>query len=256
MRLIPPRLPRRLSHGEEATLVEHLEELRQRLFVCIAAVAIGFVVGYILHGHLIHWLTLDLPAKHRQLTTLSIGEPFMTSVWVSLWFGFLLALPVVLWQAWSFFIPAFESTNARLLKAFVVFASLLLCAGVAFGYFVALPAASKFLTNYDSSVYAQQIQAKPFLTFATHVLLAMALVFELPIFVIGLTRLGVLTTAKLRRNRRIGYFIVVCIGVALPGVDPVTTTIETIPLIVLYEVSIWVCALLDRRSAKNRPLET
>jgi len=83
-----PKLPRRLEHGEEATLVEHLEELRQRLFVCLGALAVGFVIGYILHAHLIHWLTLALPKGHRQLTTLSIGEPFMTSLWVSLWFGF------------------------------------------------------------------------------------------------------------------------------------------------------------------------
>ncbi len=77
----------------------------------------------------------------------------------------------------------------------------------------------------------------------------MALVFELPIFVIGLTRLGILTTDKLRKNRRIGYFIVACIGVALPGVDPVTTIFETLPLAVLYEVSIWLSVFLDRRSA-------
>jgi sec-independent protein translocase protein TatC len=240
-------MPRRLAHGDEATLIEHLEEFRQRLFVCLGALAVGFVVGYVVHAHLVHWLTLDLPANHRRLTTLSIGEPFMTSIWVSLWFGFLLAVPVILWQAWSFFIPAVDKSHARLLKAFVFFATVLLVAGVAFGYFVALPAASKFLTNYDHSIYREQIQAKPFLTFATHVLLAMALVFELPIFVIGLTRTGILSTSKLRKNRRIGYFVVVCIGVALPGVDPVTTTIETIPLLVLYELSIWISALLDRR---------
>jgi sec-independent protein translocase protein TatC len=247
-----PKLPRRLEHGEEATLVEHLEELRQRLFVCLGALAVGFVVGYILHRHLVHWLTLDLPANHRRLTTLSIGEPFMTSMWVSLWFGLLVALPVILFQAWSFFIPAVDKTHTRILRAFVFFATALLACGVAFGYFVALPAASKFLTNYDSSIYQQQIQAKPFLTFATHVLIAMAIVFELPIFVIGLTRTGILTTKKLRKNRRIGYFAVVCIGVALPGVDPVTTVIETIPLLLLFELSIWISALLDKRA---KPVE-
>jgi sec-independent protein translocase protein TatC len=246
------RLPRSLGHGEEATLVEHLEELRQRLFVCLAALAIGFVVGYIVHAHLVHWLTLDLPANHRRLTTLSIGEPFMTSIWVSLWFGLLLAVPVILWQAWSFFIPAVAKTHAQILRAFFCIATLLLACGVAFGYFIALPAASKFLTNYDHSIYHEQIQAKPFLTFATHVLIAMALVFELPVFVVGLTRTGILTTDKLRKNRRIGYFVVLCVGVALPGVDPVTTTIETIPLLFLYEMSIQVSRLLDRKAAKAR----
>src|SRR6266566_7694361 len=100
------RLPRRLDHDEEATLVEHLEELRQRLFVCLGALGAGAVVGFILHRHLIHWLLLDLPSGKRHLLTLGIGEPFMTSLWVSIYFGFLLALPVILWQAWSFFIPA------------------------------------------------------------------------------------------------------------------------------------------------------
>ena len=159
---------------------------------------------------------------------------------------------MILWQAWSFFIPAVAKTHARILRAFVFVSTLLLGCGVAFGYFIALPAASKFLTNYDSSIYHEQIQAKPFLTFATHVLIAMALVFELPVFVVGLTRTGILTTDKLRKNRRIGYFVVLCIGVALPGVDPVTTTIETIPLLFLYEASIQVSRLLDRRAVKAR----
>ena len=109
---------------------------------------------------------------------------------------------------------------------------------------------SSILTNFDSSLYNVQIQARPYITFATKVLLAMAIVFELPLFVIGLTRMGIITTAKLRRNRRIGYFIVACIGVALPGVDPVTTFFETLPLVVLYELSIWLSVLLDRRSAR------
>jgi sec-independent protein translocase protein TatC len=244
-----PGLPRRLDHGEEATLVEHLEELRQRLIVCIGALAIGFVAGYILHRHLIHWLELELPTNHRQLLTLGIGEPFITSIWISVYFGFLLAVPVFLWQAWAFFIPAFDRSHANMLRAFVLFASFLLVAGVAFGYFVALPAAAHFLVNYDSSIFNPQIQARPFITFCTHVLLAMAIVFELPIFVVGLTRMGVLTTEKLRKNRRIGYFVVVCIAVALPGVDPVTTSIEAAPLLVLYELSIWLSVLLDRRAA-------
>jgi sec-independent protein translocase protein TatC len=80
----------------------------------------------------------------------------------------------------------------------------------------------------------------------------MALVFELPLFVVGLTRLGILSTRALRKNRRIGYFIVACIGVALPGVDPVTTFFETIPLAILYEGSIWLSVLLDRRSARSQ----
>src|SRR5262249_28178076 len=116
----------------------------------------------------------------------------------------------------------------------------------------ALPAAARFLTHFDSSIYNVQVQARPFISFATMVLLAMAIVFELPLFVVGLTRLGVVTTRQLRRNRRIGYFVVAGVGVALPGIDPVTTFFETVPLALLYEGSIWLSVLLDRRASKAR----
>jgi sec-independent protein translocase protein TatC len=253
-----PRLPRRLDHGEEASLVEHLDELRSRLFVCLGALAVGVVVGFVLHTRLIHWLELTLPRKYRKLYTLSPGESFMTSLWVSIYFGFIIAMPVILWQVWSFFIPAIDKSHAVLMRWFVVLAGVLAACGTVFGYFVALPAAEHFLTNYNSDQLHYLPQAKPFLTFCTHVLLAMALVFELPLFVVGLTRMGILTTKKLRKNRRIGYFIVACVGVALPGVDPVTTTIETVPLAILFELSIWLSLMLDRRSArmKTAALET
>lgn len=243
-------LPRRLGHGEEATLVEHLEELRQRLFVCIGAVAVGWIAAFVVHRRVVRLLTDQLPHEHRKLLTLGIGEPFMTSLWLSLYLGAAIALPVILWQAWAFFIPAFEQSHERMMRAFVFLATGLMVSGMVFGYYVALPAAAKFLTHFDSSIYNVQVQARPYISFATMILVAMAIVFELPLFVVGLTRLGILTTRQLRKNRRIGYFIVACVGVALPGVDPVTTFFETIPLAILYEGSIWLSVLLDRRAAR------
>src|SRR5512140_2517190 len=135
------RLPRRLAPGEEATLVEHLEELRQRLFVCIGVVIGGFIVAYIFHRRLIDLLTHALPENRRHLTTLTIGEPFMTSMWLSLYAGFLIALPVIIWQAWAFFLPAFDRQHERMLRLFVLIATLLLVLGLLFGYYLALPAA-------------------------------------------------------------------------------------------------------------------
>jgi sec-independent protein translocase protein TatC len=244
------RLPRRLGHGEEATLVEHLEELRQRLFVCLGTLVVGFVVAYVFHRRLIHLLAHALPPDHRHLVTFTIGEPFMTSMWLSLYAGFIFTIPVVLWQAWAFFIPAVDPEHAQMLRVFTLLATVLLVCGMLFGYFLALPAAAHFLAHYDSSQYTIYIRARDYISFAAKVLLAMAIVFELPIFVVGLTRTGILTTQRLRRNRRIGYFVVACIAVALPGVDPVTTTLEGIPLVILYELSIWLSVLLDRRSAR------
>jgi sec-independent protein translocase protein TatC len=245
------RLPRRLGHGEEATLVEHLEELRQRLFVCIGTVILGFIVAYIFHRRLITLLTHALPPDHRHLTTLTIGEPFMTSMWLSLYAGFVIALPVIIWQAWSFFLPAFDAGHERILRIFVGIAVGLLAVGLLFGYYLALPAAAHFLTNYDNSQYTVLIRARDYIGFAAKVLVAMAIVFELPLFVVGLTRIGILSTRQLRRTRRVGYFVVCCVAVALPGVDPVTTTLEAIPLLVLYEGSIWASVLLERHAARS-----
>ena len=245
------RPPRRLGHGEEATLVEHLEELRQRLFVCLGALLVGFVVAYVFHRHLIHWLELALPKGHRQLTTLTIGEPFMTSLWLSVYAGFILALPIIIWQAWAFFLPAFDAGHERVLRLFVLIATLMLVIGISFGYWIALPRASHFLANYDSHQYHNLIRARDYVGFAAKVLVAMAIVFELPLFVVGLTRIGIIETRTLRRSRRVGYFVVCCVGVLLPGVDPVTTTIETIPLLVLYEASIWASVLLERRAERR-----
>jgi sec-independent protein translocase protein TatC len=247
-----PRLPRRLDHGEEASLVEHLDELRQRLFFMLGAVAVGMVVCFVLLRRIIHYLDITLPVKHRHLTTLTVGEPFMTSVWVALYGGFLLALPIILWQIWSFFLPAFDKAHAGLLRWFVLLASVLMVVGLVFGYFVTLPAAEHFLTNYDNQIYNVQIQARPFISFATQVMVAMGIVFELPLFVVGLTRMGIIKTDYLRKNRRLCYFVVACIGVALPGVDPITTTVETLPLALLFEGSIWLSVLLDRRSQRMR----
>jgi sec-independent protein translocase protein TatC len=245
------RLPRRLEHGEEATLVEHLEELRQRIFVCLGSLIVGFTVAFIFHRRLIHVLAHALPADRRHLVTFTIGEPFMTSMWISLYAGFIVSIPIILWQAWSFFMPAVDPEHERMLRAFVLLATALLVAGLLFGYYLALPAAAHFLAHYDSSQYTIFIRARDYITFAAKVMLAMAIVFELPIFVVGLTRTGILTTRKLRRNRRIGYFVVACIAVALPGVDPVTTMLEGIPLVILYELSIWLSVALDRRSARR-----
>jgi sec-independent protein translocase protein TatC len=243
------RLPRRLSHGEEATLVEHLGELRARIVVSLIGITLGFIVAYAFHGHLVKWLEDALPANHRKLITLSPAEPFLTSMWISLYAGFLLALPVVLYQVWSFFAPAFEQNTQRIVVGLTAFAAILAAGGLAFGYFVALPAAVHFLTNFDSHLYDIQIRARDYLSFAAVVLFAVTIVFEVPIVILGLVRIRILSSAKLRRNRRIGYVTMAAIAVALPGVDPVTTAMEMIPLMLLFEGSIWLAVLLERRQS-------
>jgi sec-independent protein translocase protein TatC len=241
------RIPRRLGHREEATLVEHLDELRSRIIVSLTVLIVTTAVTYAFHHRLIVWLERPLPPERRHLLTLSPAEPFLTSFKVSLMAGVGLALPVILWQVWSFLAPAFEEHSQRMVAVFVVFASALLVVGVGFGYFLVLPQALHFLTHYDEKLYTIQIRAKDYFSFALAVLAAVGVVFELPIFVLALVRLGILTTRTLRRNRRLGYFIVAVIAVLLPGVDPVTTTFEGLPLVALYEGSIWLAVLMERR---------
>lgn len=246
------RLPRQLENDQRAELVDHLDELRSRVIVAGSAVVAGTTVAYIFHHRLVHWLTDALPAGHRHLLTLGVTEPFTTSVKVSVAAGFALALPIVLWQLWGFLAPALDRSTQRAVRGMTLFAAALLLGGLVFGYRIALPAALSFLVHYDHSLYNIQIRAADYISFAVLVLAACGAVFELPIAVLGLVRVRALTADKLRSNRKIGYMIVAVLGVALPGVDPVTTVIETIPLAVLFEASIWLAVVFERRWAIER----
>jgi sec-independent protein translocase protein TatC len=240
------RLPRRLRHGEEATLVEHLDELRSRIIVSLAALATTTVVAFVFHGRLLDWLNRPLPSRLHKPVTFGVAEPFMTSFKISMMAGLVLAFPIVLWQLWSFLAPALEEGKQRIIAGFVAVSAVLLVVGIVFGYFVVLPPAIHFLTGYDSEHYQILVRARDYYSFVTMVLAAMGIVFELPIFVLALVRIGIVTTNTLRRTRKVGYFIVACVSVALPGIDPVTTTIEMVPLLALYEASIWLAVLSDR----------
>ena len=240
-------MPRRLRHGEEATLVEHLGELRARLIIALAAIAIAFIVTYAFHGQILDWLNQPLPERYRKPTTFSPIEPFTTSIWVSLWAAFLLALPVVLWQLWAFLAPAIEEHRQRSIVVVVGFATALGAAGVAFGYWVVLPPAIHFLTNFDSAHYNILIRARDYYRFVSFVLLGVALAFEVPVFVLALVRLRILTAAKLRSSWRVGVFAMTVVGVILPGVDPVSTILSVIPLVGLFVLSIGLASFLEPR---------
>ncbi len=213
----------------------------------LIALALGFLVAFLFHAHLVHWLNQALPAGKRKPITLGVTEPFTTSIKISLYAGFALALPVILYQLWSFFAPAFEEHAQRIVAGFVALATGLFAAGLAFAYWIVLPPAIHFLTNYDSNLYSIQVRASYYYSFAALLLIGIALVFELPIFVLALVRLGVLTTAQLRRNRRTGYVVMIVIAILLPTVDPVSLVFEAVPLLVLYELSIWLSVLMEKR---------
>jgi sec-independent protein translocase protein TatC len=244
------RLPRRLAHGDRVTLVEHLDELRTRLIIGLVAIGIGFAIAFAFQDEILRWLKEPLP-DDRRLITFGVTEPFFTSVKVSFYAGLALALPVILWQVWSFLAPAFEEHAQRIVAGFVAIATALFAGGLAFAYFVVFPKALGFLTTYNEEFFEIEIRASYYYSFVTLGILGIGLVFELPIFVLALVRLGVVTSDWLRRNRRIGYVVVVVVAILLPTVDPVSLAFETIPLLLLFEASIWASVLLERRWAEK-----
>ena len=246
------RLPRRLGYGEEATLVEHLEELRSRIFVVLGALALATIVAFVFHNRLLDWLNGPLPTGHKRLAALGVAEPFTVTLTVCLYAGLVLSLPVTLWQLWAFFAPAVAPNVERKVLALVGAATGLGACGVAFAYGVVLPRAVHWLTNFDSRHFVHLIQAKSYYSFVVTIMLGMTLVFELPLVVLGLVTLGVLSSAGLRRNRRIGYFIVAVVALGLPGPDLYTTLLELLPMWALVEGSIWLAVLVERRQPAPR----
>jgi sec-independent protein translocase protein TatC len=249
------RLPRRLGYGEEATLVEHLDELRSRLIVSVVAVGVFFPITYYFHEHLVEWLMRPLPDDKR-LVTLGVTEPFTTSVKLSFYAALALAFPVLIWQAWSFFAPAVAEGRQRIIARFVALATLLFAGGMAFSYFIVLPKALAFLTEFDDDLYDIQIRASYYLSFVALMIFATGLVFQLPIFVLALVRLSILTTDQLRRNRKLAYVILLGAAILLPTVDPVSLAFEVVPLWILFELSIWLSVFMERRWAARGQLVT
>jgi len=248
-------LPRRLRHGEEASLVEHLGELRTRLIICLIAIAAAFVVTFTFHGRLLDWLNRPLPEDLRTPTTFGVLEPFTTSIMVSLYAALLIALPIIFWQLWAFLAPAFEERHQRSMAVLVAFAAVLGLAGIAFGYWVILPPAVHFLTSYDSSHFNILVRARDYYAFTSFLLLGVALAFEVPVFVLGLVRLRILSAARLRSSWRVGIFAMTVLGVLLPGVDPVSTTLSVVTLVALYGLSIGLASFFEPRWRRTRAPE-
>jgi len=243
------RLPRRLDHGEEAELAEHLDELRGRLFVMLGAIVFWTVVAYIFHNEVLNWLNKPLP-PHERLVTLGVAEPFTTTITVCVYAGLVAAFPVILWQLWSFFAPAVEARFEKKVLALVACSVLLAAAGVAFGYEILLPRAIHFLTSYDEEHFRNLVQAKPYYNFVVTVLVGIVVIFQTPLAILGLVAIGVLSSRTLRKQRRLGYLITAAIALALPGPDLVTTFLELIPMWLLFEGSIWLAVLYERRRRK------
>jgi sec-independent protein translocase protein TatC len=182
--------------------------------------------------------------------TLGIGEPFTTTMGIALIFAFVLALPVVLYQLYAFVLPAFGPSQQRATTPLLLAVPLLFIAGVTFGYLVVLPAAVRFFQNFNSGEFNVLVQASQYYHFAAVTLLAMGLLFQVPVGILAATRAGIVSVRQLRRNRR--YALLACGAVAafLPG-DAITLVLETVPLYLLFELSLLVAAIGERRAGRR-----
>jgi sec-independent protein translocase protein TatC len=181
--------------------------------------------------------SLVLP-NGAQPVTLAPGEPFSATFTVAFYFALLISMPLILYQLYAFLIPAFSPQERRVALPLMLMIPVLFIAGVLFGYFLVLPAAVRFLQNFNSDQFNILLQARDYYKFAVLTLAASGIVFQVPVAVLALTRLGVVTPQFLLRNWRYAIVILTVIAVLLPGTDPVSTLIECIPLYLLYGLSI------------------
>ena len=190
---------------------------------------------------------LSAPPQGDRPVTLGIGEPFTTTITVTLIFALILSLPVLLLQAYGFFMPAFEPAQRRRMLPITFAIPLLFIAGVVFGYLVVLPAALHFFQNFNSAQFNVLVQASQYYKFAATTLLAMGLLFQVPVAILAVTRAGIVTPRQLRRNRR--YAVLACglVAAVLPG-DAITMLLETLPLYLLFELSVLIASITERRS--------
>ena len=308
---------RTIGHDDRLTLVEHLDELRTRLIVCVAALAVTFAFCAWQNDQVLHIVNLPLehtafkkdgkskdpfelearlqqkikafagtasdfarsaavskdpalraqaerlerasndlraavpPRQARKPVTLGVGEPFTQTVKLASYAALLLSLPLILYQLYAFILPAFSPREKQVALPLMAAVPFLFGGGVAFGYFLVLPKAVSFLQNFNDDQYDILIQARDYYKFAIQVLIAMGLAFQVPIGMIAITRMGIVSVAQLRHNRRYALLVVAVLAMLLPGQDPVTMLMIMVPMYFLYEGSILVAAFLDRRAARQ-----
>jgi sec-independent protein translocase protein TatC len=225
------------------TLVEHLDELRNRIIVSLAVLVVACGLCFWQNHLLLHIANKPLP-DHLKPITFGVTEPFMQTLKISIYAGILIALPILLYQAYAFLLPALKPTERRAVMPFLLLVPLLFIAGVVFSYFIVVPAATKFLLNYNQSEFNIQVRASSYYGFLITTLLALGLVFQIPMGIVALTRLGIVSPQQLSHNRRYAYLALAVVAMVLPGTDPVTMLIELAPLLALFELSLILARLV------------
>ncbi len=240
MGIMGDRRLKRAGREEQLSVVDHLDELRNRLIVSVVALLVAFGLAYGFHEQLIEFLEKPLPQRFEDtgLITLSPTEPFFTTLKVCFWTAIILAVPVWLYQVYAFVIPAVQDQSRRRMLMIVAGASSLFLAGVAFGYYVVLPVALDFLLNFGDGTFQTEVRAGEYFAFVTTLMFASGLMFEVPVAMLALARIGVVTAEVYIKQWRIALVLIAALAAILPGGDPFSMLLLMIPQVVLYGLGI------------------
>jgi sec-independent protein translocase protein TatC len=235
---------------EKQPFLGHLEELRRRLIICAIAVGIGFSISYIfakqLFSYLILPLTKVLPDDSRLIFT-NLPEMFIAYIKVALVAGIILAIPIIFYQLWMFLAPALYKKEKKYIIPFVLFSSILFAVGALFGYLVVFPYGFKFFISFATEDIQALPSVKQYFSFAIRLLLAFGLVFEMPIVVLFLTKIGLITPDKMKKFRKFAILGSFILSAILTPPDVATQLMMALPIIILYEISIFLSKAIYRK---------
>jgi sec-independent protein translocase protein TatC len=240
------------------TLIEHLEELRHRLVICILAVAGGAVVGWLLYGPVLnlvlnpycdYWKTTDPKLRINQSCSLFFNEPLgamVVKLKIVVFIGLMVALPVLLYQLWMFIVPGLTRKERRMAIPFVGSSVALFALGALFAY-ITLPKGLNFLLGFAGSNFVPLLTGDRFITFVILVAVAFGLAFEFPVLLVFLELVGVVTSQKLRKWRRYSILgIAIFAAIITPSSDPYTMLAMTVPMCLFYEAAIIIGRLMKK----------
>jgi sec-independent protein translocase protein TatC len=241
---------RPISHEDRLSVVDHLDELRSRLVISVAAFVVAWALTTWQNDLVLEIMNAPLPnGPHgHQIEPLTLGpaEAFTTTLMNAAYFALILAAPVILYELYAFILPAFSPSERRVATPLLILVPILFIAGVVFCYFVVLKPALSFLLNFNADEFNTQVRAKDYYSFVSLLMIAMGLGFQIPVGILAACKLGLTSAAKLRRNRRYAIVVIVILASLLPTLDPVTLLLESLPFYLLYELSIVLAARFGR----------
>jgi len=241
---------------EKISFTSHLEELRKRLIICIGAVIAGFLLSYAFSDQVFALLVRPLKAQlphDSALIYTGLTEAFLVYLKLSFFAGIFLASPVILWEFWCFLAPGLYDHEKKYAFPFVISSTILFVAGIIFCYFIVFPTAFKFFMGYGSDSLKPLPSIKEYLSFSCKMLLGFGIIFELPIFAVFLSKIGIINEKMLRNQRKfaiVGIFIVAAI--LTPSPDAASQLLMALPLLVLYETSIIAVKLLGKKAEEGK----